>query len=85
MVCEQLFGDFGDTCIKCLWNVYFLLDTLVTMSFGVQGERFPCFVCGMILLCPGMGGETVPIPCKNRWLVFGSAGMNPTPLKRMIS
>ena len=38
----------------------------------------------MILSMSGMGVKHVPIPCKNRWLVFGSAGMNPTPLKRTI-
>ena len=59
--------------------------THVTMSFGVQGECFPCFVCGMTLLCQGWGVKHVPIPCKIKGLVFGSAGMNPTPLKHMIS
>ena len=54
-------------------------------EFGEQGKCFPCFVCGMTLLCQGWGVKLGPIPCKIKGLVFGSAGMNPTLLKRMIS
>ena len=54
-------------------------------EFWHAGRTFSLFCLWHDFVMSGMGGETVPIPCKNRWLVFGSAGMNPTPLKRTIS
>ena len=54
-------------------------------EFWRAGQTFSLFCLWHDFVMSGMGGETVPIPCKNRWLVFGSAGMNPTPLKRTIS
>ena len=55
-------------------------------SFGMPGQTFSLFCLWPDFgVCQGWGGETCAHPLQNKGFVLGSAGMNPTPLKRTIS